>query len=214
MSTFGKIGARDLVWRPPYDAEVEYLESTGTQWIDTGIVPDASTVCAAEIMYTDTRTQQFGSGCVSGGLWAILFGYYQGHAHFWPGVYQPNINLNRNVNERFSCGFDIPLQKYAVDGVWTYNSVITPPTGVVQSFALFARKNSETNYSSPCSMRLYSFSISVSAKLISLIPVRVGSGSSAVGYLYDRANPDGGPLGNGLYPNAGTGAFILGPDKS
>ena len=24
--------------RLPYDAEVEYLESTGTQWIDTGIV--------------------------------------------------------------------------------------------------------------------------------------------------------------------------------
>lgn len=46
-----------------------------------------------------------------------------------------------------------------------------------------------------------------------LIPVRVGSGTSAVGYLYDRANPDGGPLGNGLYPNAGTGAFVVGPDK-
>lgn len=42
-----------------------------------------------------------------------------------------------------------------------------------------------------------------------LIPVRVGQ----TGYMYDRANPTGGPLGNGLYPNAGAGAFVLGPDK-
>jgi len=45
------------------------------------------------------------------------------------------------------------------------------------------------------------------------IPVRVGSGANAVGYLYDRANPTGGPLGNGLYPNSGSGAFVVGPDK-
>lgn len=44
------------------------------------------------------------------------------------------------------------------------------------------------------------------------IPVRVGSGANAVGYLYDKANPTGGPLGNGLYPNSGTGAFVIGPD--
>jgi hypothetical protein len=45
-------------------------------------------------------------------------------------------------------------------------------------------------------------------------PVRVGSGANAVGYLYDRANPTGGPLGKGLYPNAGSGAFVIGPDAN
>ena len=33
------LGARTAAWSGkslPYDAEVEYLESTGTQWIDTG----------------------------------------------------------------------------------------------------------------------------------------------------------------------------------
>lgn len=28
----------------PYDAEIEYLQSTGTQWIDTGVVPTAGTI--------------------------------------------------------------------------------------------------------------------------------------------------------------------------
>jgi hypothetical protein len=32
-----------VIYRPAYDAEVEYLESTGTQWIDTEFIPDAST---------------------------------------------------------------------------------------------------------------------------------------------------------------------------
>lgn len=40
------------------------------------------------------------------------------------------------------------------------------------------------------------------------IPVRVGT----VGYLYDRANPTGGPLGNGLYGSATDTPFIAGPD--
>ena len=31
MSTFGKIGAKNLLFKPPYDAEVEYLESNGTK---------------------------------------------------------------------------------------------------------------------------------------------------------------------------------------
>lgn len=42
------------------------------------------------------------------------------------------------------------------------------------------------------------------------IPVRIGT----TGYFYDRANPTGGPLGNGLYPSSGTGDFVLGPDKT
>ena len=39
------------------------------------------------------------------------------------------------------------------------------------------------------------------------IPVRVGSGSSAVGYLYDRVSGE-------LFGNAGTGEFLIGPDKT
>lgn len=70
--------------------------------------------------------------------------------------------------------------------------------------------------------KMYSAKLSINSTLVrDYIPVRVGSGSSAVGYLYDRANPDGGPLGNGLYGNAADGqggkagfpANCIGPDK-
>ena len=38
------------------------------------------------------------------------------------------------------------------------------------------------------------------------IPVRVGSGANAVGYLYDRVSGE-------LFGNMGSGAFVIGPDK-
>jgi hypothetical protein len=38
------------------------------------------------------------------------------------------------------------------------------------------------------------------------IPVRVGSGAGAVGYLFDRVSGQ-------LFGNAGTGDFTIGPDK-
>lgn len=38
------------------------------------------------------------------------------------------------------------------------------------------------------------------------IPVRVGSGAEAVGYLYDKVS-------DSLLGNLGSGSFVLGPDK-
>lgn len=40
------------------------------------------------------------------------------------------------------------------------------------------------------------------------IPVRIGY----VGYMYDRANPESGPSGNGLYGNITSGVLNAGPD--
>jgi len=36
--------------------------------------------------------------------------------------------------------------------------------------------------------------------------------ANGVGAFYDRANPTGGPNGNGMYYNNGTGTFSIGPD--
>jgi hypothetical protein len=65
------------------------------------------------------------------------------------------------------------------------------------------------------SMRISSAQLTLNGVLVrDYIPVRVGTGANAVGYLYDRANPTGGPLGNGLYGNSGSGAFVIGPDAN
>ena len=41
----------------PYDAEVEYLESTGTQWIDTGYTPSGPTTFNLSATFTPTSSE-------------------------------------------------------------------------------------------------------------------------------------------------------------
>ena len=58
-------GDRKMMKQLPYDAEVEYLESTGTQWIDTGIVCSIGIGVKADIAILElndtTYPQFFGS---------------------------------------------------------------------------------------------------------------------------------------------------------
>ena len=46
--------------RLPYDAEVEYLESTGTQWIDTGVYGNSDTVAELSFAMTDSARSDAG----------------------------------------------------------------------------------------------------------------------------------------------------------
>ena len=48
-------GDRKMMKRLPYDAEVEYLESTGTQWIDTEIIPNSDYGFEIKFMKLDMK---------------------------------------------------------------------------------------------------------------------------------------------------------------
>lgn len=61
------LGARTAAWSGealPYDAEVEYLESTGTQWIDTGIIATENTRIKATLMTLSTGNKNWFGGQV------------------------------------------------------------------------------------------------------------------------------------------------------
>ena len=67
----------------PYDAEVEYLESTGTQYIDTGIVPDYNT----EVQLRGTMYEAVSSSILAGARTGsttsnryFVLGYYDANA--------------------------------------------------------------------------------------------------------------------------------------
>lgn len=192
----------------PYDAEVEYLESTGTQYIDTGIIGNTSldTVVAADFA-APTSAIQFVFGCRDGSNgrfgFAVIydqysFGYRDDHA------------LGQRTGARQSCLFTATTgeRSCTVDG-----STVTATDNVLDtdlSMFLFSR-----NYNGATGQfftgRIYSCRITQNGTLVrDYIPVRVGT----TGFLYDRANPTGGPSGNGLYGNSGSGAFVVGPDKS
>lgn len=206
----------------PYDAEVEYLESTGTQWVDTGVAYDHTCQCALDFSPQDLSANYFLFGILwaSGAAstvrrWAVTCDQYPRlHAY-------STTNVASSV--RLSTGIRYSLS--ATSGAMTINGTTTnvtsstfDPANPVNIY-LFARHTDAPQLdpqtvTGPCYIKLYSFQIYKGGALVrDFIPVRVGSGSSAVGYLYDRANPTGGSLGNGLYPNAGAGAFVIGPDK-
>lgn len=203
----------------PYDAEVEYLESNRAQWVDTGVFYHADDM-SIEVDFVGLSGSNFAVfGADNGNT------YTAGEVAFlWDGTYmdiiyptganssdlvRPRPAYAHNQRYVFSLGNGVAT----IDGqsipisAWYYQYVGT------RTLYIFATHRNTAVV--PSQMRLYHFAIRDGAALIrNLIPVRVGSGSSAVGYLYDRANPTGGPLGNGLYGNAGTGAFVIGPDKT
>lgn len=164
----------------PYDAEIEYLVSTGTQWIDTEYRSDNTNTIELTVV-TDGTDGFMGSN----------------------GNMQMDLRLSKELGKRtmmvthskengpktYVNGSLVDSQNYHA-----YNGYI---------IALFAMSTSPSAVSYYSSAVVYSAQLIINSTLVrDFIPVRVGN----VGYMYDKVSGK-------LFGNAGTGEFILGPDK-
>ncbi len=186
----------------PYDAEVQYIESTGTQYIDTGVAYFADfeigivcpTLNGINAIGTDVRNR-LTRIAQSAPNWQVLVTGRQ---------LQSTVPLTTYCDIAYKGGI------FTVNGV-QFGSASNPfNSGNLTLFT--SAHNLPTSY--PATVYYLRLFDSSGATVRDFIPVRVGSGANAVGYLYDRANPTGGPSGNGLYGNIGSGAFVVGPDKT
>ena len=184
----------------PYDAEVEYLESTGTQYIDTGINLRSALHFALTIVVARSVSENsMIMGAYKDDSSRPKFQFFVRDTNTWGSI------NNTSWNTRTYTGFVVegPVQTSQ-----TYN--ITFDTNANASdwdIWLFARHNDRNVPLMFDGLRMYSLAITKSGESVAdFQPVRVGSGSSAVGYLYDRVSGQ-------LFGNAGTGAFTIGPDK-
>lgn len=188
-------------WTKPYDAEVEYLESMGTQWIDTGVKKTFGTKidCTFSLSATNTKAI-FGARTSIGALdrfMLIAIGtYFRFDTRYqskpgtpdttsmfrfqYDGENATMTNLTMGTTDTVDAsGGDAGVLNIALFGVNT--------DGVVGSLMLG---------------RMYAFKIWDNSTLVrDYIPVRVGQ----TGELYDRVSGQ-------LFGNAGTGAFIYGDD--
>ena len=208
LSDMGVIVNRRRVYggkKLPYDAEIEYLESTGSQYIDTGIKPDNT--------YTfDTKIAALRDNynCV---YWGV-------RSAGKPADYNKQCFCNSNTAG--SGGVEakaIRLYSTAVTEKGNWTSGIVPTLRTMYSFTNMTVVSTMETMTYP--ITLFAFNIigtvntsigicrigaftaySSGIKVIELIPVRVGN----VGYMYDKVSGK-------LFGNAGTGEFILGPDK-
>ena len=188
--TGGGTETRGLVIAPPYDAEIEYLESTGTQYIDTGIRGAgsgyfATGFCPLTVSNTSTYWRYFGAsnGVNPTDRTIAVYIHSLQAVTYEDGTSITTLGALGNV-------YEIPKHAYSC------------PEGTEigdTNFQIFGY-NGATNIG--CA-RFYYFKLWNSSGVLvrDFIPVRVGT----TGYLYDRVSGT-------LFGNAGTGDFVRGND--
>lgn len=183
--------------------ELEYIEGSGSQWIDTGVHPGGSTRVTAdvEILKSTSISGIFGGrdgGQDSGGrfsLWAINQTFRTDYGTSATQVQVP-------ADGRHAIDKSGPVT--TIDG--TTVQVAQASFSSAGSLYLFTNNEGSGGPDSRgASMRLYSCSVSQDGTAPSreFIPARRES-DGAVG-LYDR-------IGAKFYGNDGSGAFVAGPD--
>lgn len=182
---------KDTLPGKPYDHRVEYIESSGTQWIDTGVLPAGATILIDSVVRSDFATTQVIVGCGGGG-----------------GNWFGNVNGYYGVATNKTCGSSSIRSLIRVEylsGLIQATNVTTGetcqmPTGTLadRNIGLFA--SSVPSYFA--NVRIFSARILVSGTIVrDFIPIR----KNGVGCLYDQVSKT-------LFQNAGTGTFTYGSD--
>lgn len=184
----------------PYDAEIEYLESTGTQWIDTGIKPTNTLSFSCTFDNPNNTGNSPGYGNVFGSRLSSTNSEYQltkfGYSSVSVGIRNSNKGFNTSGihTVAFNGGTTI-----TVDGITsTINKgTISSSIGNIVLFGI--SQGNVTAVTQLQAGKIYRCSF---GSIRDFIPVRVGT----TGYMYDK-------ISGQLFGNSGTGNFILGSDK-
>lgn len=206
----------------PYTKEVEYLESTGTQWIDTGIYGDDNLLMSVSCMATVQSAVLRNVASALDKSHNSLFGY------------SFSIKIPKDTMEKYSTAPNTtPTNTYNVDSVGKWHNVaIDTTSGAKKTFIdgiqvgttntgtamkmettvyLFAGNNNNggANFFAD-GVRVSAFSIKDTITdefLLHLIPVRfLNENGQQEGAMYDKVSKQ-------LFRNKGTGSFTIGPDK-
>lgn len=197
------IGARTGAWAKigaplPYDAEVEYLESTGSRtFISFGLSSNYDS--GVVVMSYD---YDFGNRLIVMGSSAQAFSYFElNEAGFWKlADNKSSIVCVRGKKTRIQIYSD---KTVSVDGENIGSRSVILGAKSPDEFCIFMTGNIDIGFAAN-GTRCHSVMLEKSGVVvIDAIPVRVGS----VGYMFDRVSGQ-------LFGNSMTGAFVIGPDKT
>lgn len=190
---------------PLYDAEIEYLESTGTQYIDTGIKLTSGTteiklVFNAAITEFTTTTRMIAHSTPNSGIQV-----YSGYAAAQNRIFNQGASLTATADTFYTITTTTTASQRTIQ--------LNSGTPATQSFSRSITDDSTLNIcgfpdwvstSQNSKAKYKSFKIYVNNTLVrDYISVR----KNQVGYFYDRVSDT-------LFGNNGTGNFTLGPDKT
>jgi len=182
----------------PYDYEVEYLESSGTQYIDTGVYPDSTYTFDTDVTLLNNGSTTLW-GCRRSGSYDSLnsqcylnFNPSNGYKHIY--LFSTSVRLPDNWKSNF-----MPV----LNTMYSLRGITVVPTMSVMTYPITLFAFNMIGDINPSTSRIGSFTAySNGVKVCDMIPVRVGQ----VGYMYDKVSGQ-------LFGNVGTGSFILGSDK-
>ena len=193
----------------PYDSKVEYLESTGTQWINTGA--KKTTTTTVDCLFSLTNISPcaiFGSRSSSISLDRI--------ALFCLGTnFRIDTNSQRFINITPDTTSLFHIQYNGVSSTCTLTNVTTGSSksqinGIGQdgvfNIALFG-VNTTGAVGNFLQGRIYLFKLYDNGVLVrDFQPVRfINEKDESEGAMYDKVSHQ-------LFRNAGTGSFVIGPD--
>ena len=186
--------------------QVEFIESTGTQYINAGVLINENSKVLLDISFNSTTSGDYVNG-ISGnftnGRFAVGNGYGNDNVGFYFGIANENLWVGTKDTNRHKFLIDMPNLTYGIDNNFYSKSSYTYPTFENNYFYLFARnqRNSIGNY---CLQKLYSCQFYENNNLIrNFIPCYRKS-DNVIG-LFDTVNQV-------FYTNAGTGTFSKGAD--
>lgn len=197
------------VWARPYDAKVEYLESDGACYIDTGVCADNTTTISVYSYFTSSS-----AGCIYGCIHAVSeTTRFQAHKVSTGYV---NVYTDTRTQAMSFTGLTTGWHTFTLNGpAGTFTLDSTTQTRALNAFTqgypvyLLARNIANDNsgvYSVDQIMssgtRIASCQIYQSGTIVrDFQPVR----KDGVGYLFDNVTRT-------LFGNAGSGALGYGPD--
>jgi hypothetical protein len=209
----------EVVSSRPYDAEVEYIESTGTQYIDTGFDFASSHDFTISLYFDllkrrDPSENNYLFSCIDSSAWLSCeidrSSPYRAYANVGTKtlIYCGPSPYPFNSWDIFTFSVNVNSQQYTIaGGNWSTSGTYTGtlPSGRIN---LLTGRNLASTGSRPF-VRIGYVKIWDNGTLVrDFVPVRVGTEYC----LYDKANPTSGDNGDGLYHNKGTGAFLGGSD--
>jgi len=190
--------------------EVEYIESSGTQYIDTGLTPNNSLNIDMKV-YDTSYTQNSGIigiyTSISGTVRRLFFGKESSttcNFGYLGNFYSLNANLDSLKSVQIDCQSGIQTVK--IDGTTYHTGTISGILSFSQTLPLFARKNivdsTETIVKTSCKI---SYVTITNNNVLSRIFIPCYRKSDSVAGMYDMVNKV-------FYTNSGTGTFLVGPD--
>jgi len=200
---------------PSIYQEVEYLQSSGTQYVMTDVVPTNNIKIVSDIMALHSITtgnDVFSIGAIyqnsqrcyipylyndgSGNKYSINYGTIN-------SSHTRSVTVNPNVKYRFNVHYTTSTQKILVDANVLHNASVSTSISITNKLPLFARTENGSVVSKYYS-RIYSCTIYLDG-ILSAIFIPCYRKSDNVAGFYETIN-------GVFYENEGTGTFIVGGD--